>query len=315
MPRITPESEAATQSRAPKTSSAAAKPISTPAPYPLRPLGLRSRRCRSTATRWRSPPHRWASCCGPASSDPRRWRSSRRIASLTWRELEEESARLAAGYRGIGLEPGDRHRLADAQPRRPRGPLPGLLQGGPGRDAAQLPLHASRDRPRPRRQRGAGATRSRRAGRGRRRERARRGARARHDRLRGRSAAGVDASPRGSPWSPASTGCSRPSHSPPGRHPTRRAGGDLLHLRQHRAGQGRHPHAGDPALDDRQRRRRLRARRRRRVPAWLLDVPHRLLPVGAQRRSRSAARSSSPAAPTPTSCCRCCASTGRRCWR
>jgi acyl-CoA synthetase (AMP-forming)/AMP-acid ligase II len=41
-----------------------------------------------------------------------------------------------------------------------------------------------------------------------------------------------------------------------------RAGGDLLHLGQHRAGEGRHPHPLLAALDDRQRRRGLRARRR-----------------------------------------------------
>jgi acyl-coenzyme A synthetase/AMP-(fatty) acid ligase len=36
--------------------------------------------------------------------------------SLTWRELEAETARLAGGYRGIGLEPGDR--LASLMPNR-----------------------------------------------------------------------------------------------------------------------------------------------------------------------------------------------------
>ena len=36
--------------------------------------------------------------------------------SLSWRELEEESARLAGGYRGLGLEPGDR--LASLMPNR-----------------------------------------------------------------------------------------------------------------------------------------------------------------------------------------------------
>ncbi|HEX5714199.1 MAG TPA: class I adenylate-forming enzyme family protein [Solirubrobacterales bacterium] len=36
--------------------------------------------------------------------------------SLSWRELEQESARLAGGYRGLGLEPGDR--LASLMPNR-----------------------------------------------------------------------------------------------------------------------------------------------------------------------------------------------------
>jgi long-chain acyl-CoA synthetase len=36
--------------------------------------------------------------------------------ALTWRQLEEETARLAAGYRGLGLEPGDR--LASLMPNR-----------------------------------------------------------------------------------------------------------------------------------------------------------------------------------------------------
>ncbi len=36
--------------------------------------------------------------------------------SLTWAELEEESDRLAGGYRGLGLEPGDR--LASLMPNR-----------------------------------------------------------------------------------------------------------------------------------------------------------------------------------------------------
>ena len=92
---------------------------------------------------------------------------------LTWRELEEESARwpAATGARARARRPA---RVADAEPGRPRRPLPRLLQGGADRDAAQLPLHRPRDRPRARGERRPGAARPRRAGRGRRRERARR---------------------------------------------------------------------------------------------------------------------------------------------
>ncbi|HEU5106882.1 MAG TPA: AMP-binding protein, partial [Solirubrobacterales bacterium] len=36
--------------------------------------------------------------------------------SLSWRELEEEAERLAGGYRGLGLEPGDR--IASLMPNR-----------------------------------------------------------------------------------------------------------------------------------------------------------------------------------------------------
>ncbi len=38
------------------------------------------------------------------------------VRSLSWRELEEESDRLAGGYRGLGLEPGDR--IASLMPNR-----------------------------------------------------------------------------------------------------------------------------------------------------------------------------------------------------
>lgn len=38
------------------------------------------------------------------------------VRSLTWRQLQEESDRLAGGYRGLGLEPGDR--LASLMPNR-----------------------------------------------------------------------------------------------------------------------------------------------------------------------------------------------------
>ncbi len=50
----------------------------------------------------------------------------------------------------------------------------------------------------------------------------------------------------------------------------------------------------------------------RRLPARLLDVARRLLPLGAQHALGRRHVSSSPAPPTATSCCRCCASSSRR---
>ena len=57
---------------------------------------------------------------------------------------------------GDGPRAGRPDRLADAEPGRPVGPLPGLLPGRGDRDAAQLPLHRARDRPRARGERGPG---------------------------------------------------------------------------------------------------------------------------------------------------------------
>ncbi len=112
-------------------------------------------------------------------------------------------------------------------------PLPGLLQGRPRGDAAQLPLHAPRDRPRARGQRRRGdrsptpsATRT------------------------SRRAAAFPGSASGRSPTAARASASatlRGRCSPPTRRPDalRRAGpvgagGDLLHLGQHRPGEGRH---------------------------------------------------------------------------
>ena len=59
---------------------------------------------------------------------------------MTWRELEDASLALAGAYLRMP-EARRPDRLADAQPDRADRPLPRLLQGGPGRHAAQLPLH------------------------------------------------------------------------------------------------------------------------------------------------------------------------------
>ena len=62
---------------------------------------------------------------------------------MTWRELDERSAALAAAYRGLGLEPGDR--VASLMPNRIvlARPLPRVLPGRARGHAAQLPLHRS----------------------------------------------------------------------------------------------------------------------------------------------------------------------------
>ena len=233
--------------------------------------------------------------------------------AVTWRELEERGVRPRPRLprpRARARRPG---RLADAEPDRPRRPLPRLLQGRPGRHAAQLPLHAPRDRPRAGGERGPGVARPRRARRG-----------------RGAPASWPASSPLGTIAYGEAERCrgTRPTAS---RTLVETDAARATSCRRRRdpadpaaifftsgstgPGQGRHPHARDAALDDRQRDRRLRAERRGRLPARLLDVAHRLLPLGAQRRSRSAAGWSSPAPSTPTSCCRCCASTSRPCWR
>ena len=41
-------------------------------------------------------------------ADPDRPALVSAVRSMSWRELEEESERLAGGYRALGLEPGDR---------------------------------------------------------------------------------------------------------------------------------------------------------------------------------------------------------------
>ena len=181
--------------------------------------------------------------------------------SMTWRELDRASAALAGGYRRLGLQAGRPDRLADAQPDRPRRPLPGLLQGGAGGDAAELPLHASRDRPRARGQRAPGAAGPRRARRGLAasalaREPGLRGDRLPSDPEVDRAASDGWAHELRALLAAPPLSCDADARSVESR-------GDLLHLGKHRAGQGRHPHAGVAALDDRQRRVGVRARRRR----------------------------------------------------
>ena len=177
--------------------------------------------------------------------------------SLSWRQLEEESARLAGGYRGLGLEPGDR--VASLMPNRIDLVVHYLACFKAGLVATPLNYRytAPRDRPRARGQRRPRPARPRRAGRGRRAPaswpaasswgRSPTGAE-----LEEAPAARVGARVRGAAGGRAA-GRRRPTARP------RRAGGDLLHLGQHRPGQGRHPHPRVAALDDRQRRRRLRA--------------------------------------------------------
>ena len=240
---------------------------------------------------------------------PTRSRSSRPSDRLTWRELDEASAALAGGYRGLGLRARRPDRLADAEPDRPRRPLPRLLQGRAwSRRRSTTATRTARS-----------TTRSRSAA----------------PRRCSPTPSAARTSPRaaGSPASSssgtiayggdeptaerrASRRCSTASRpaAAPGARPVE-PGRDLLHLGQHRPGQGRHPHARVAALDDRQRRRRLRARRRATsscpAPRCRTSAPS----SGRSARSRSAAGSSSPAPSTATSCCRCCASTSRPCWR
>ena len=89
----------------------------------------------------------------------------------------------------------------------------------------------------------------------------------------------------------------------------------LLHLGQHRAGQGR----------DAQLRRSAGWSRSQRQPAFELTASDVILPASSMshigvvpvllRRARGRARgSSSPGRSMRARCCRCCASTGRRCW-
>ena len=129
-------------------------------------------------------------------------------------------------------------RVASLMPNRQcaRDPLPRLHEGGPRRDAAQLPLHAAGDRSCARGQRGRDPARPRRA---------------RRDLAASKLAAGCR-------WgrfatAPRTTGSpsfeellerrlARTSAADPG---AVRSGGHLLHLGQHRKAQGRHPHARD----------------------------------------------------------------------
>jgi long-chain acyl-CoA synthetase len=56
------------------------------------------------------------SCCAGLQARPDEVALVSAERALTWRELDEESARLAGGYRGIGLAAGDR--LASLMPNR-----------------------------------------------------------------------------------------------------------------------------------------------------------------------------------------------------
>ena len=99
---------------------------------------------------------------------------SRSIFAMFWAGASRQAGRGGAGLGGRPVDlaragPGQTacgqsarsraaqgrpRRLADAQPRARR-PLPRLPEGGPGGDAAQLPLHAAGDRSRARGERGA----------------------------------------------------------------------------------------------------------------------------------------------------------------
>ena len=51
------------------------------------------------------------------------------IDRMTWRELDEPADRLARNYSALGLRPGDRRRVADAEPHPAGRALPGVLPG------------------------------------------------------------------------------------------------------------------------------------------------------------------------------------------
>ncbi len=71
----------------------------------------------------------------------------------------------------------------------------------------------------------------------------------------------------------------------------RRACRDLLHLGEHRSGEGRDPQHGDARLDDRVGGTRVRAHAGRRVPARFVDLAHRLVHVDPRVLPRRARRS------------------------
>ena len=235
---------------------------------------------RSTPPRRRS-----ATSCGPGwRRTPDAVAVTSATRSLTWAELEEESARLAGGYRGLGLEPGDR--LASLMPNRIDLVVHYLACFKAGLVATPLNYRytAPRDRPRADGQRRPRAARPRRAGRGRRRQRAGRWARAGDDRLRRRRAAErrrrgggagahefaalLAAEPLAAPAEPPTPPTRRRSSSPPAAPARPRA---------------------SPTADESLRWMIASAaaafglERRGHLPARLLDVAHRLLPLGAER--------------------------------
>ena len=181
------------------------------------------------------------------------------VRSLTWRELDEESAALAGGYRGLGLEPGDR--LASLMPNRIDLVVHYLACFRAGLIATPLNYrYTFREIDHALEVSGATALLA----------HVERAEDVSREPARGLSwgsarIAYSDDGASGVGWrvvpqlrrvARARTHARRAAARP------ERARRDLLHLGQHRAGQGRHPHARVAALDDRQRRRCLRARRR-----------------------------------------------------
>jgi long-chain acyl-CoA synthetase len=220
--------------------------------------------------------------------------------ALSWRQLEDETARLAGGYRGLGLEPGDR--IASLMPNRIDLVVHYLACFRAGLIATPLNYrYTHREIDHTLEVSGARALLA----------HVERGEDLAASELAGGlelgtvdydDGRGFEALLAGEPL--ASGGRAAPADPAV----------IFFTSRQHRSGQGRHPHPRVAALDDRQRRRRLRTGTRRRLPARLIDVAHRLLPLGAEHARGRRQGWSSPAPPA-TSCCSCCASTSPRCWR
>ena len=169
----------------------------------------------------------------------RRDRLARRPDDLARARRREHAARRRLPpARPAAGRPG---RVADAEPDQPGRPLPRVLQGRARRDAAQLPLRDARDRPHARGQRRVGAGRctssaaddiaATRLGR------------------RSRSASSRTAIPSGEVWSTtrrSKRSCDRGRRRRARPRPTPDAPGrDLLHVGEHRAGEGRDPQLRD----------------------------------------------------------------------
>ena len=223
----------------------------------------------------------------------------------TWRELDRASDRYAASLLDLGVRKGDRvaslmpnrnalviHYLACfkaglvATPLNYRYMPPEIDHALEVSEAAVLLAHAERD---------ADLAASKLAGRlplGR-------------DPLRRRATAGTRAS----------RSCSS-TRLRPAELPTAvavRSGGHLLHLGQHRQAQGRDPQLRDVRLDAGERGSGLRDDGGRRDPARVVDLAHRRIRHSLLALWRPGRACSSRGPSTATSCCRCCASTGRPC--
>ena len=171
---------------------------------------------------------------------------------MTWRELDDLTTRLAGALPALGLRTGRSHRVADAEPDR-RSSSTTSRASRPASSSTPLNYrYAPPEIDHALEVSGAQrAARARRAGRRPRRVAARRAAAPRRRHVRGARAT----RDRRYESLVSATACRPRSH---GDGPER-SGRDLLHLGEHRPGEGRHPQPRHARLDGRERGRRVRA--------------------------------------------------------